>query len=269
MSLIINIVSVTNGVMFYGKHTLANIPKCKTCLKYKKLGFSRDGLYILYPDSHPEGVLAYCDMTTDGGGWTLVLSNRRGSVNKPAVDADWAKATGTGVFTNEEPNEEGDYDLFTGLGFWNEMMGGENGGELRYQWINADTNETMQDFKADIERFSEDDQFRLKLYNPRHIVGEAIAGLLLYQNLKKFSTIDMDNDNTEDEFFAKVYRVPWWYGRRRYGDYEYGPCWHGSIYGGGEFEANGFENGAYFRTTDDRPRHWLGDGVGNGKMWIR
>ncbi|XP_074066764.1 ficolin-2-like isoform X2 [Macrotis lagotis] len=169
-----------------------NGPKtCKDLLDQEKI---LSGWYTIYPyDCTPMTV--FCDMDTDGGGWTVFQRRADGSVN---FFRDWAAyKRGFGSQLGE---------------FW---LGNENlhrlttqkNNELRIDLQDLQQNHFFAKY-ASFQILGETEKYKLILGN--FVEGNAGDSMYYHQN-KPFSTKDQDNDENVGNC-AQIFKGAWWYG---------------------------------------------------------
>jgi len=154
-------------------------------------GQTTSGVYTIQPDSQP-AFQAYCNMNTDGGGWTVLQRRRDGSVNFYLYWSDYQQGFG---------NLSGDFWL--GLEKIHRLT--STATQLRVD---------MQDFQlnsryAKYTSFSVGDsvsKYTLSVSGYSGTAGDSLA----YHNGQQFSTRDRDNDITGNNC-AQRWGGAWWF----------------------------------------------------------
>ncbi|XP_066568859.1 fibrinogen C domain-containing protein 1-like [Amia ocellicauda] len=176
----------------------ANGSRPRDCSDIYLSGQREDGIYSVFPTHYPSGFQVFCDMTTDGGGWTVFQRREDGSVN---FFRGWdAYREGFGKITGEH---------------W-----------LGMKRIHALTIQANYELRIDLEDFEnstafaqygtfgvglfsvdpDEDGYPLTIADYSGTAGDS----LLKHNGMKFTTKDQDNDHSENNC-ASFYHGAWWY----------------------------------------------------------
>ncbi|XP_078141365.1 fibrinogen C domain-containing protein 1 [Centroberyx gerrardi] len=170
----------------------------RDCSEVLAAGGSQDGVYSVFPTHDPAGFMVYCDMTTEGGGWTVIQRREDGSVN---FYRDWAAyRDGFGKTTGEH-----------WLGLQRMYSLTQSGGyELRIDMADFDNATAFARYAVfSVGRDSvnaEEDGYPLTVDQYSGTAGDS----LLKHSGMRFTTKDRDQDQSENNC-AAYYQGAWWY----------------------------------------------------------
>ncbi|XP_033635632.1 ficolin-2-like isoform X2 [Asterias rubens] len=166
----------------------------KDCSDILASGVSISGVYTVHPLDSGEAFQVYCDMETDGGGWTVFQRRNDGSVDFYLDFASYSRGFG---------NLEGE--------FW---LGNDNLHRLTAQG-EYELRVDLSDFESE-SRFAKYDSFSVADVNDKYrmtlgIYSGTAGDSLIYHNNQQFSTQDQDNDVDNSRHCAQKFNGAWWY----------------------------------------------------------
>ena len=174
----------------------------RDCLEHRRQGYTTNGIYTLTMNGN-KIVNAYCDQTTDGGGWTVIQRRMDGSVN---------------FFRGWQEYKEGFGQLHREFWFGNENIyllsaqavipGSEAMVQLRSRDHNGG-NTLYNDRYKFIQVDSEHNNYLLHVKKSSGNFGPSY--FTSYNNRVEFSTYDRDNDGASSYNCARDTQYSGWW----------------------------------------------------------
>ena len=174
------------------QHTVHHSGVYSDCRDAFNQGQTTSGVYTIKPDSQ-SAFQTYCDMDTDGGGWTVFQRREDGSVDFYRNWTDYQQGFG---------NLSGEFWL--GLDKIHRLT--PTATQLRIDTQDFDGNSRYAQYSS----FSVGDsvsKYTLSVSGYRGTAGDSLTG----HNGHKFSTRDQDNDVQSSDNCAQRYKGAWWY----------------------------------------------------------
>ncbi|KAF8773448.1 Techylectin-5A like protein [Argiope bruennichi] len=177
------------------------IPKPVDCEEVLRNGHAETGIYTIWPRSRvseEKSLQVYCDMDTEGGGWTVI--QRRG---------DFGRAKDY-FFKDWESYKRGFGDIDKDFWFGNDnifALTSQRLYSIRFD-LKAVDGETSY---ALYDTFWIDDEDHKYTLHIKDYTGNAGDSMVAHHDNAKFSTKDVDNDNQKDNNCALKFKGGWWY----------------------------------------------------------
>ncbi|XP_062597163.1 ryncolin-1-like [Saccostrea cucullata] len=183
------------GGLVFSKKFPEKFKDCSEILKKKPHRRNRDGVYTIYPSSGTKRKV-YCDMTTDGGGWTVIQRRMDGTTDFQSKK--WKNfAEGFG-----HPKHE--------YWFGNDAVHAlTTGGKMKLRIdLQRFTGEKGFVYYSSFVVGSKSDKYKLTIGGYKGSFG--MKDSFSYHNGMKFSTKDNDNDKWGSNCAAS-YGNGWWF----------------------------------------------------------
>ncbi|XP_035697764.1 angiopoietin-related protein 1-like [Branchiostoma floridae] len=153
----------------------------------------QDGVFPIKPESNTDHFDVFCDMTTDGGGWTVIQRRSEGRLNFNRRWADYKNGFGRvegehwlGLDKIHNLTTQDSYELYVQLEDW-------EGNVVHAKYSTFSIGDEGTDYTLHIWGYS----------------GDANDSMV-YHNGRKFSANDQDNDGWSYNC-AQYYSGGWWY----------------------------------------------------------